>query len=440
MNQNNNANHGRRGFLGFLGSASGSLMLRSFATGIPAAVLLDPFSATEAQAAVTPKTLVLASSFLGDPMNANVPGTYAEAGCAHAADPAMNGVDIDFGGSKVKGAACWRGLGAANLKRTAFFHTATRTPVHGELNRVQRMLDETERNDMLISLIARELAVPLGSVQADPISLGATSGNELLTAQGRILGNVAPTSVKQALGGVDGALKDLTTLRDKEIDRIYGIYREHGTSKQITLLDAWAKARTDVRSISDTLITQLEEITTNDQAAQLKAAAVLAAMKISPIITVHLDFGGDNHNDTDLEREVTRHTDSIADIATFWETAEGLGIGDKVLFATLNVFGRTLKKKGTAGRDHNSGHHVMLMMGSGIQGGVVGGVELDPATNEYKASAIDSSSGAKDAGGDIPHEETLAAAGKTLAYALGVAEDRLDLIVEKGKTIKSMVA
>jgi uncharacterized protein (DUF1501 family) len=109
-----------------------------------------------------------------------------------------------------------------------------------------------------------------------------------------------------------------------------------------------------------------------------------------------------------------------------------------VLIGTLNVFGRTLKKKGMGGRDHNSGHHVMMLMGNGIKGGIVGGVVPNGQNTDYIASAIDSATGAK--GGDIPFEETLGAAGKTLGHALGVSEARLDQMIEGGKVVKSVIA
>jgi uncharacterized protein (DUF1501 family) len=110
-----------------------------------------------------------------------------------------------------------------------------------------------------------------------------------------------------------------------------------------------------------------------------------------------------------------------------------------VLVGTLNVFGRTLKKKGKAGRDHNSGHHVMMLMGNGIKGGIVGGVRENDAGDDYIANTIDSITG--EAGGsDIPFEETLASAGKTLGHALGMTEARLDEMIEGGKVVKSIIA
>jgi hypothetical protein len=431
----------RRGVLGAFATCGGGLILSSLATGIPAKVLLSPLTASADQPA-SGKMLILSSSSAGDPINANVPGTY-EVGPTeifHPADPAMAKTALSLGGTQTFAAKPWAELSQSVLDRTAFFHHATYTPVHGELNRVQRMMDATEKNDMLVSLISRELAPLLGTVQSDPLSLGA-SGGELLSSAGRLLGNVAPLSVRQALGGVEGPLKDLTTLRDTHIDRIYDLYRERGTPSQLELLDAWVRSRDEVRSIGQELIARLDTIDGNDQRNQVRTAAVLAAMNIAPVITIHLSFGGDNHNDTDFEAETEKHLESIPMLEllmTELDTLKADGhLKHDVLVGTLNVFGRTLKKKGKAGRDHHSGHHVMVLMGNGIKGGVIGGVELNKQGTDYICASIDSSTGQK--GGEVPFEESLGAAGKTLGYALGVSEARLDEMIEGGKVVKSIV-
>ncbi len=434
----------RRAALGAFATASGSLILQSLATGIPASVLLNPLSA-EAEDQLPPaKMLILSSSRQGDPVNANVPGTYGFSDLYHPLDPEMAETNMTLSGVATSAAKPWASLPQSLLDRTAFFHHATYTPVHGEMPRVQRMMDATEKSDMLISLLARELAPRLGTVQADPVSLGATNGGELLSSSGRILGNVAPLSVKAALGGVDGPLKSLTSLRDAQIDRIYALYREHGTPSQHRMLDAWARSRDEVRSISTALIGRLDAVTGNDEVNQVRAAAVLAAMNIAPVITIHLDFGRDNHTDADLALEATRHQIAIPRLQMLMDELDALKadghLAHDVIVGSLNVFGRTLKKKGTAGRDHNSGHHCMVLMGNGIQGGIVGGVELNGNGTEYIAQPIDSATGAGGAGGDIPFEETLGAAGKTLGALMGVGEERLDELLPPGKVVRSIIA
>lgn len=439
---NSQSKFSRRTALGALATATGSLFLRSLATGIPSSVLLDPLSA-HAGTEPTAKTLILASSISGDPMNANVPGTYDFPAneVFHPADPSMAKTSLTLSGKTFSAAKPWADLGQGILDRTTFFHHATYTPVHGELGLVQKMMRATEKDDMLISLISRELAPLLKTVQSDPLSLGA-SGGELLSAEGRILGNVSPLSVQRALGGPEGPLKDLTALRDQQIDEIYALYRERGTPSQMKLLDSWTRSRKEVRSIGLSLVERLAAIDGNDQVNQLRCAAVLAAMNIAPVITVHLGFGGDSHGDTDFEQEAEDTVITLNDVHTFIDELDQLKadghLKQDVIFATLNTFGRTLKKNGTDGRDHNEGHHVMLMIGNGIQGGVVGGIEPTANNSDYQATTINSTTGEK--GGDISFDESLAAAGKTLAFALGVPQARVDAMIDGGKVVQSVIA
>lgn len=203
------------------------------------------------------------------------------------------------------------------------------------------------------------------------------------------------------------------------------------------------RSRDEVRSLGDGLLTRLSAITANDQANQVKCAAVLAAMNIAPVITIHLDFGRDNHNDEDFATESESQVVAIpllGELVKELDLMKQQGIlAHDVIVGSLNVFGRTLKRKMRGGRDHNSGHHVMVLMGNGLKGGIVGGIRKNTDNSEYIADTIDSTMGA--AGGtDIPFEETLASAGKTLAYSLGMPEDRIGEMVDGGKIVKSAFA
>lgn len=431
----------RRGVLGALGSGT---LLRSLATGIPASVLLRPMSAA-AGGPGNARVLILSADERGGPLNANAPGTYdlPPTEIFHPTDPSMAATPLMLGGLSTTAAKPWADLPQAVLDQSCFFHHATYTPVHGEHSRVMKMMGATEKSDMLVSLLARETAPMLGTVQSDPISLGA-QGPELLSSAGRLLGNVPPTSVAQALGGVEGPLAELRGLRDETIDRMYNLYKERGTPAQIHLLDAWARTRDDARSVSVSLLSRLDGITNDGEEMQVRTAAVLAAMGIAPVITIHLNFGGDNHTDAGLATETANYPVAVGHIGLLMSElaalqAEG-SLPNEVLFATLNVFGRTLKKQGLAGRDHHDGHHTMLLMGPGVAPGMIGGLGPTRTGDEYIAQTINSTTGAADMGGDIPFEETLGAAGKTLGRLLGVDEDRLDEMVEPGTVVQAALA
>ncbi|MEM6996925.1 MAG: DUF1501 domain-containing protein, partial [Myxococcota bacterium] len=421
-----------------------NVLLRSLATGIPASVLLRPLSAG-AGGPGDGRMLILSSDERGGPLNCNAPGTYdaAPTEIFHPQDASMAPTPLTLGGQPFVAAKPWADLPQSLLDQTCFFHHATYTPVHGEHSRVMKMMGATEKSDMLVSLLARETAEQLGTVQSEPLSLGAR-GPELLSSAGRLLGNVPPTSVAQALGGVEGPLAELRGLRDASVDRVYNLYKERGTPAQRDLLDAWVRTRDDARSVSDSLLSRLAGITDDGEAMQVRTAAVLAAMNIAPVITVHLDFGGDTHTDPGLATETARYPVAVSNIALLMAElaalqAEG-NLPHEVVFGTLNVFGRTHKKQGYAGRDHHDGHHTMLLMGPGIAPGVIGGIAPNRDGSEYISQPIDSVTGAADIDGDVPFEETLGAAGKTLGRALGVDEARLDEIVTPGKIVQAALA
>ena len=109
-----------------------------------------------------------------------------------------------------------------------------------------------------------------------------------------------------------------------------------------------------------------------------------------------------------------------------------------VIVGTLNVFGRDLARKGRQGRDHNGRHHCTVLIGEGLRGAVVGGIE--PTGRDYQAQAIDSRSGSASASGDIPHEETFQSMAKTLGVALGVPRARLDEAITGGRVIETALS
>jgi uncharacterized protein (DUF1501 family) len=135
-----------------------------------------------------------------------------------------------------------------------------------------------------------------------------------------------------------------------------------------------------------------------------------------------------------MRSEVPQHESGIRIIGQLMEALRVAGLQDQVTFAAYNVFGRTLKKNGTAGRDHWGSHHATVMIGNGLRAGVVGG--LEPKASDYYATPIDSASGAGRSGqGDIPFAETLAAMGKTLGASLGLGRDALDAHIAGGKIV-----
>ena len=107
-------------------------------------------------------------------------------------------------------------------------------------------------------------------------------------------------------------------------------------------------------------------------ASALWAAGALIAAKVTPVVTVHISMGGDNHSDSNLQAESDQHVSGITAMNKLLmnDTANGvlasLGLLDQVTFAFWNVFGRNLagisKVTSRTGRDHWGNHNVSVMV------------------------------------------------------------------------------
>jgi hypothetical protein len=411
---------------------TGGLGLRSLATGLPMSLLRTSPSAWAMEPRPT-RRLILVASSAGDPINANCPGSYVE-GLVHPTGDDFLPTEIQLGGRTVTAARAWTRFRQSDLDRTCFIHHGTYTNAHGNHSKVMRLMGAVRRDEMMVSMFAKQLASSFDTVQTEPVNLGAP----LLTFEGRTLARLRPRSVRVALTSGTDVLAQLQSVRDAELDRIYGLLKQEGTIDQRRMLDRFAQTRTEARNISEDLLNRLDLIDGDDEEDQVRATAVLAAMNVSPVLTLRIRFGGDNHTDGDLANEVAQTMTGVDHIANLLEQLEALGLRDQVLVATLNVFGRTLVKKGTRGRDHNAHHHVMMISGAGIQPGVIGG--LRPRGNDYTSTGIDSMTGVGSDEADIPYEQTLESVGKTLGRALGIDRPVLDEEISGGKVIQAALA
>jgi hypothetical protein len=434
-------NHGRRDLLKNTLFGAGGLGLRALATGLPVSFLASPLAARADDYLCPDKSraqyLILSASSAGDPLNCNVPGTYDFPDIAHAADPRMAPTPISLGGKTVVGAQLWSTLAPWVLDRTVFFHHATFTNNHANLPKTLKLMGQTARQEMLPSIIAKYMAPCFGTVQVDPISAGA---GDVLSIDGRSLPNVAPTGLRDLLASPKTPLTRLQPLRDAALDEVHAVLKERGTTAQRLYLDRLASSRQQVRTLGGDLVDMLAGIRSNGSDGQVAAAVALIKMNVSPVITIKIPFGGDNHTDAGLVRsEVPQHESGIKSIGGLMELLRVAGLQDRVTFAAYNVFGRTLKKNGTTGRDHWASHHATVMIGKGLRAGVVGG--LEPKAGDYLATGIDSGSGAAQPGaGDIPFTETLAAMGKTLGAAVGLPGETLDRHIGGGKVVRAAIA
>ena len=182
-----------------------------------------------------------------------------------------------------------------------------------------------------------------------------------------------------------------------------------GSNIQKQFLDKLATSQTQVRGLAEQLGTTLDAITSDDVNGQALAAAALFQANVTPVVTVRIAFGGDNHTDAALQAEADQHVSGVAGIQTMMNAMATAGLADKVTFATMNVFGRNLsgiaKVDGRTGRDHYGNHSVMVLIGKNVRPGVYGGVIPSGTSGAFAAGDIDSATGAQATGGDITAAE-----------------------------------
>jgi len=428
---------------------SGYLGLRALATGLPAWFLVNPrrANAQTLQCMIDAKDkmqfLVVSTSFNGDPVNCNCPGTYENTDAIHPQQTEVEQTTVMLGSKSYGAALPWADpavtskdgsakgqLKAATLARTSFFHHMTLSTTHGDQPKVMKLQGATTGGEMVISAYAKHLAPCLGTIQAEPVALGAHGNSaELVSYGGRTLPSISPTQLKTLLtGSKNDALVKLRSMRDMELDKLNALAKQDATSVQSQFLDALANSQTQVRALADALSTTLNSITADDIKGQALAAAALFSAKVTPVATIHIGFGGDNHSDQNLQAEADQHVSGIAAIQTVMDAMTSLNIGDNVTFATMNVFGRNLngisKVTSRAGRDHYGNHNVGVLIGKNVAPSVIGGISA--TSSGYVASDINSADGSAASGGDIPASQSMVAMARTLGVALGIPSSMLD--------------
>jgi hypothetical protein len=422
---------------------TGYVGLRALATGLPASFLLDPRRALAAAApacAMKDRAQYFIFNTLGsgDPINANVPGTYDDPKIAHSLDPAMAPAPLTIRGQSFTAATPWSTLPQAVLNRTCFWHLMTNTPVHPKEPDVLKLMGDTYGGEMLPSLLARNMAGCLGTIQSQPICVGATSPAEGLTYNGAALPIIPALALKDTLTNAAGPLTNLQPLRDQTLGQLYDLYKTSATPAQRTYIDSLVTSQSQVRNINQSLLNAFASIKDNSATSQILAAVTLIQMNVTPVISVHIPFGGDNHRDVGLATETTQTVSGVATIVALMQQLAAAGLADKVTFTSLNVFGRTIGPANTDGRQHNPNHQVSITIGKPFLGGVIGAVA--PVQNDYGATSIDSKTGKGDPGGDINAGQTLASFGQTMLAAAGVDSGTIAAEITSGKVIAAALA
>ena len=424
----------------------GLIGLRAAVTGLPVGLLyaaqqgsLIRASQAATAASVTPQFLIFSTSASGDPVNCNTPGCYDDPKIMHAKDADMAATPMSLGSVRTTGARLWSTLPQPMLDRTSFFHHGTYTVVHPDQNKILHLHNTLSKGEILPSALSKALAPGLGTLRRQPIDLnGFVDGT--ITCDGLLQPSLTPRTLATSLSAPAGKQGDpnLLRLRDETLDGLNSWVKAQGKSYQALLIDQFATSRNQVRALQENVVTQLASIVGNEADSQLKAAVVLFQMKVTPVVMMKFSFGGDNHEDDGFAQELSEHRSALATLATLPALLASAGLSDKVTFCSLNVFGRHLEE--LDGRQHNDQHSVSIISGANVRGSVVGGVSYIGGGNPFRATPINSATGAADAGGDVTFGDTLASYGKTLAAACGVGQKGIDDVFLRGKIVAGALA
>ncbi len=437
---------------------AGYIGLRALATGIPASVLLAGrrgFAATPTTCASTKaQYLIMTTSAAGDPINANAPGTYATSGpvstLAHALDPTMAPTALTINGISTIAAQPWATpavggqLPQSVLDRMSVWHMMTNTPIHPKEPQVLGLFGATTPNEMLPSLISSALQPCLGTIQAQPICIGAATPGEQLTFKGQPLAVIPPTALADTLTSPGGGLLGVTqlqALRDDTLAKVNDTMRNGATTAQKSFLDSMIVSQTQLRSINQNLLDNIGALADNSVASQIAAAITLIQMNVSAVISIHIPFGGDNHSDNNLTTEAQETVSGMQSLALLMSSLQSAtnangSLIDQVSVISLNVFGRTLGPGNENGRQHNDLHQLSFAIGKPFAGSIIGGI--GPVRNDFGCLSIDSTSGA--ANGDIQPSDTLASFGKTVMTAVGVDPTLISSVIPSGKVVQAALS
>ncbi len=423
---------------------AGLLGLRSVATGIPISILANPRGWMRANAEPVPPSpaqyIILSTSADGDPLSCNAPGMYADPRISHPQSPTMAPTPVTLGGQSHVAAAPWAQLPRALLDRTCFFHHGTYSVVHSEEQKVLEVGGHTANNEMLVSLLSAQLAPLLGTIQTEPIALGPRNASEAIIFERRPQAIVNPSALALMLGAPEGPVSQLTQMRDHDLDRLNAMVKAEGNPAQAAFIDRYVQSQAQVRAVSESLLGVLRDIRDDTVPSQILAAVTLIRLKVAPVISIHIPFGGDNHSDGGLMRESMENVSGVASIGQVWSQLVANNLQDWVSFLSLNVFGRTLGPDFTMGRAHNANHHVSVMFGAPFRSSVVGSVE--PKEGDYGATSIDSNTGRGVPGGagDIQFRQTFQSMALTFGAGVGVNRAFLSENIHGGKVVQPVLA
>jgi uncharacterized protein (DUF1501 family) len=351
-------------------------------------------------------------------------------GVSYGAADFETGVECRLGSQVTWAARPWADLPDALRGRLSVIRHRTFTNAHPEFGNVMKFHGAVKGpgrigTESLPAMIAQETFGSLGTALESPMQVAGPA----VDFRGGPIRGQDPENLA-LLFSESGTYRGLSAnefadYRDSALDAIYRDVRTSGTHAQRRFLDEHARSRADARALAESLGPALAPITeaSGDVEKQVLAAVALIQHNVTPVVIVDLPFGDDNHQDAALEDEVTETIMGVGGIRRLWDELTARGLEDRVTFAYLSVFGRTLERNGSGGRNHHGSDHAMVMFGPHVTPGVLGGLIEDDRS--LRAGPI----------GDVAVDDTLSSAGKTLAKACGVPDETIEERIVGGRAL-----
>ena len=277
----------RRSFLRRVG-------LVAAATGLPPQFLLKPSIANAGALDAQATFLLLSVSSDGDPLNANLPGSYVPDAMNN---PLLPATEVSVGSQRWLAGSPWADASLDRFRsRTCFFHHVCHTAAHTEMAAVLGLHGAIASSngrgfEQLPSMIAQENAAALGTLQQEPIALGP----ERLTFGSRPLPSIRPQEVAALFlgspaGGQAASLESLAELRDAAINDLYR--REDFGAPQRAFLDRYAQSRNTARDIGLQIRAALTGLAApgsddaNGPRDQILTALALFRLRLTPVVSI----------------------------------------------------------------------------------------------------------------------------------------------------------